>query len=80
MPKHYIAAGGIHGCMPAFCSSFDEYDDAVNYIVEIHELGKKRKRALKRDGSIELNMRRDGNEYADITECNCDTPQDHDDS
>ena len=34
-------------------------------IAQIHELGRDR----KRDGYLELNLRRDGNEYAEITPC-----------
>ena len=34
---------------------------------------------LRRDGYLELNLHRDGNEYAEITECECDAPEQHND-
>jgi hypothetical protein len=48
-------------------------------LASIHELGRDRRRELARDGYIELNLHRDGNEYAEIVECDCDDPEQHDD-
>ena len=53
---------------------------AVDYLAETHELGKRRRRQLKRDHYLELDLHRDGNEYCEIQECDCDTPEVHCDS
>ena len=79
MSKHYIAMAGIHGCIPQYCASFDTIRDAADELASIHELGKNRKRALQRDKYLELNLQRDGNEYCEITECDCITPEVHND-
>ena len=76
---HWVAMAGIHGCMCNYVSGHDTYEGAVEALAELHELGKGRRRELKRDGYLELNMRRDGNEYAEVSECDCDRPEDHDD-
>ncbi len=77
---HYIGMVGLHGCLPTTCDVYDTYDDAVDALATIHELGAKRRAVLKRHGYIELNPRRDGNEYAEITECDCADPSVHSDS
>lgn len=66
---HYHAMAGMHGCMPNANYVLESYDAAIDSLVELHELGKKRERALRRDGTLELNLRRDGNEYCEVTEC-----------
>jgi hypothetical protein len=76
---HYIAMGGLHGYLPNFCCALEEYEDAVQTIVQIHELGRNRERQLREDSYIELNLKRDGNEYAEIVSCDCDTPEIHND-
>lgn len=77
---HYIGMAGIHGCLPATCASYDSQRDAADSLADTHELGKRRRGKLRRDGYIELNIQRDGNEYAEITACKCDSPDDHNDS
>ena len=76
---HYIGMAGFHGCLPQTCESYDSYEDAVEGLASIHDLGKNRTAQLKRDGYLELNLHRDGNEYAEIEECNCSTPDAHND-
>lgn len=63
----YVAMAGLHGCMPAICDWYQEYDDAVDALVYAHELGKHRRSILHRDGYLELSIARDGNEYCEIT-------------
>ena len=77
MATHYIGMAGLHGCIPQTCNVYDSQADATESLASIHELGKKRAAALRRDGYIELNLGRDGNEYAEIEECDCETPSDH---
>ncbi len=77
---HYIGMAGIHGCMPQTCDVYDSVKSAAESLASIHELGRNRRRKLQRDEYLELNIQRDGNEYAEITECSCDTPGIHSDS
>ena len=44
----------------------ETYDDAVEVLSQVHDLG--RRRELRKYGYIDLNIRRDGNEYAEIVE------------
>jgi len=79
MKTHYIAMAGIHGCLPQYCSTHDNYNNAVEDLAQLHELGKNRTKELKKDGYLELNMKKDGNEYCEIIECDCKTPESHND-
>ncbi len=79
-PVHFIGMAGLHGYLPQTCDVYDTYDDAVDSLADLHELGKRRRAELRRDGFLELNIRRDGNEYCEITECDCDDPECHSDS
>ena len=76
---HYIAMAGLHGCLPQYCSSHDTLTNAVDDLADMSELGRDRRRALKRELYLGLNIRRDGNEYLKITECNCSDPSVHND-
>lgn len=76
---HFIAMAGLHGYIPNTCQSYDTLDAAVDDLSTTHELGKKRRAALKRDLYLELNLKRDGNEYCSIETCDCATPEIHND-
>jgi len=85
--KHYIAMGGLHGYLPSHCDVYPTYNDAVESLVELYSLGKKRKKELQDNSYLELYLHGDkfpficdGNEYCEITECNCDNPAIHSDS
>jgi hypothetical protein len=75
--KHFIACSGLHGCMSSDCEAFPTYKDAVEYLVGMYGLGRKRAKELREDSCLELNLKRDGNEYCEITECDCSTPWEH---
>ena len=77
---HYIGMAGLHGYLPNCCETYDTYDDAVEGMADMHDLGVRRTRELRRDGYLELNLDRDGNEYIEITECDCEDPESHSDS
>jgi hypothetical protein len=77
---HYIGMAGISGCIPSTCDVFETYDDAVDSLGSLHELGRKRSAQFRKNGYIELNLHKDGNEYAEIVECDCDDPSQHSDS
>lgn len=76
---HYIAMAGLHGCIPATCGSYDTAKDACEAMADLHELGKNRRAELRRAKYLELNIDRDGNEYIEVTSCDCDNPEQHND-
>ena len=77
--KHFIGMAGLHGYLPQYCSVYDDYESAFEDLASLHEIGINRRANLKRDGYLELNLKRDGNEYCEITDCDCDTPEIHSD-
>lgn len=77
---HYIGMAGLHGYCPQTCDVYESAKAAAEGLASIHELGKARAARLRRDMYLELNLGRDGNEYCEIMECNCDNPEDHSDS
>jgi hypothetical protein len=84
MSTHYIAMAGLHGYLPQCCDSFPTLDQAVDYLAQVHELGRTRIKRLRDERYLELNFRPDspilkddGNEYCEIVECDCDEPETH---
>jgi hypothetical protein len=55
---HFIAEAGLYGCLPNYCQFHDTYQAAVDDLAALHELGRDRKRILKRDGYLDLNISR----------------------
>ncbi len=81
MTKHYVAMAGLHGCMPQYCSGHEHYNDAVDDLIGLHEIEDSGEAlVLERDSSIELDIHEHGNEYAEITECDCDDINVHNDN
>lgn len=75
---HYHYGAGLHGSLYEYGphTTYD-YDQAVDDLADTHELGRRRRAQLKRDGYLEMNLHRDGNEYCEIVECNnpdCEVP------
>ena len=56
--KHYIGMAGLRGCLPQTCDVYAEFDDAVDSLCLIHDLGiySKFRKELKRDGFVELHL------------------------
>lgn len=77
--KHWIGMAGLHGYLPLTCASYDSYNGAVDDLAKLHELGKNRTKELRQNAYIELNLRRDGNEYIEITEFDCKESEVHND-
>ena len=77
---HYITMAGSHGEMPLYSEVFDNYDDAVENLADVYDLSKRQIAELQRDGSVELNLHKQGNEYAEIEECDCAEPWMHSDN
>lgn len=78
MARHYVYGASLHGYLyqdgPHLA---DTYQEAVEALAETYQLGARRRSALKRDGYLELNLRRDGNEYCEIDSCDCADPSCH---
>lgn len=79
MDKHFIGMAGQHGCLPGYCEVFDTVRDAAAALAEVHELGQDRRDRLMRNQYLEL-PRGSGNEYAEISQCDCSTPWVHSDN
>ena len=65
---HYIATSGSYSYLPSFAEAYKRYDDAVEALAMTHDLGQRRRDRLALEGSIELDLERDGAEYAEINE------------
>jgi hypothetical protein len=81
MAKHFIIMAGLHGCIPQYCASHDTYAGAVEDGIALSDIcpSGPKAREFRKNGYVELNIHRDGNEYMEIEECNCDTPEIHND-
>lgn len=82
MKKHYIAMAGLHGCMPNYCASFETKRAAIESLIELHDLarfGRVYRELRSSVGYAELDLAKDGNEYAEIVVCECDDPEQHND-
>jgi len=75
--RHYIVMAGLHGCLPATCDVCETAKQAAESLAFTHELSRSKTRRLQRDYYLELNLEKDGNEYAEITECDCTDPSTH---
>lgn len=78
--KHYIAMSGHRGYMPDYVDVFATRADAAASLAQLFDLGKRKESELRRYGWLDLNARRYGAEYAEITDCNCDRPGEHSES
>lgn len=84
--KHFIAMSGMHGYLPDFCRSADSPTAAAGILVQVIGVGSGIQRRLARERYYEFRehpLTRQapppGVEYAEIQECNCNTPEIHDD-
>lgn len=90
--KHFIGMAGLHGYIPNYCDVYATFDDAVEGLCQIHDLGPRSRfrRELKKFGYVELRLHSKqinggfwveghGNEYAEIIECECAEPWVHSD-
>lgn len=63
---YYLIHSGMHGCLPNDTGTATSYDDAVDYAVSLFSLGRDRKAQLKKNSTLELNLKRDFAEYVEI--------------
>lgn len=73
---HYILMGGSYGCLPDYCAAYRAYADAVDGAADLYELGRDRRRTLKRVMYVDLGPPY-GADYCEIVECDCDEPWVH---
>lgn len=81
-PKvHYIAIAGLKGCLPNYCTSHDTAQSAYSDLLDIHNIDFLSSIAseLSLYGYADLDLTIHGNEYAEVIECDCDDPSQHDD-
>ena len=76
---HYIAMSGEYGCLPDNCGSYETEADAVDSLISLFGLSKSRAKDLRNSLYLDLNARRDGASYCEVTECDCDDPDCHND-
>ena len=72
---HYIAMSGSYGCLPDYLAVLPTVKAAAQSLGCIHELSERKIKALARDRYIDLS---EGADYAEISECDCSSPRDHD--
>ena len=77
--RHYIAMGGEIGCLPDNCYSYDRLQQAVDSLADLYELSKRQIGELKSYGITYLRPDQ-GGAYCEITECECDDPDQHNDN
>lgn len=78
MKTHYIAMSGIGGCLPSSCDVHETLKEAVESLKQFYELSQRQVKELKKFRIVDL--RKDqGNEYAEIMECKCNEPGEHQD-
>lgn len=64
--KKYITMNGNYGCIPDCVEEFETMNDAIDFLVSLFELGRRRKAVLKTDLYLDLNPKRDGADYCEI--------------
>lgn len=75
MVRHsWTAMAGLRGYVPLLLERFETRADAINYLIDVHEMSRRQARDLRRDGWVELDLHKQGNEYASVDE----TPSDID--
>lgn len=73
---HYIAMSGMSGCLPDSCNAYETYQEAVDALADMFELGRTRKARLFANNILKLNPK-DGADYCEIQICNCSKPWEH---
>lgn len=77
MPTHFIAMNGASGCIPDSCSTHESFEDAVEYCNDLLELSDEQVEELKETQYVRCTDEQ-GADYAEISECACLKPWEHD--
>lgn len=76
--KHYVYGSGEHGCLydngPHLAASAQDAAESLAFTFEKSEAWAKR---LAHELYVELDPRKDGASYAEISECSCSDPSEH---
>lgn len=71
----WVAMAGIRGCIPLFCEWYDSKEDAEDGLAMVHEFddsginhSRRLRRTLRRDGYVDLDIHKHGNEYAQVSQ------------
>lgn len=77
---HYIAMAGLSGgYLPNVCLVADSATEAAQALAGCLDMGERKTRELAREYHVTLSMTHHGNEYAELVQCDCSTPEVHDD-
>ena len=75
MQSAWIGMAGLKGCMPQYCELFESQEDAEDTLAQIHEFddsginhSRRLRQELRRDGYVDLDIHKHGNEYAAVKE------------
>ena len=78
MKTHYVGQIGLGGCIPNFCGVYATKKLAIDSLGRLSKLSRRQQVDLRKFGIAHL--RKDqGNEYAEIVECDCSEPGRHQD-
>lgn len=79
---HWIGLAGLRGYIPQCCDVYASKRAAINSLMQTHDLSENSKyaRELSKYGYTDLILHKHGNEYAEVTECDCDDPATHSDT
>ena len=76
---HYIAGSGSHGCLYDHCQSYPNISWALEDIRALFGLSRTKLSVLRQNHYLELGEDY-GADYAEITECSCGNPEQHNDA
>lgn len=71
MSKHFVGMAGLHGYLPSYLTVGETRTSVAEDLAQIHELSDYKMRQLRKDWYLELDLNKDGNEYCEISECDC---------
>ena len=79
---HWIGMAGMRGYLPNYCEVFASEESAIDSLLDLHDLSDRSKyaRELRQYGYTDLILHKHGNEYCEVTSCDCDDPATHSDS
>lgn len=69
--KHYIGLAGLHGYMPNYHTVGETRGSVADDLGSLHELSQRQIKMMRSDQYFELDLHIHGNEYCEITECDC---------
>lgn len=77
--RHYVGGAGLHGYLFNYITWGYSRGAVAEDLGSIHELSGRAIARLRRDWYYELDLHTHGNEYCEISECDCGDPNQHSD-